>query len=179
MNRLKEKYQKKVVPQMQKEFGIKNLMAVPKIIKMVVNMGIGELAKDKTAKKKAIEVFTNITGQKPALQQARIAVADFKTRKGDVVGLKATLRSKRMYQFLEKLINIVLPRVRDFGGIKRTSFDKKGNYTLGLKEQIIFPEVDYDKLDKVRGLEISIVTSAGNKKMSLRLLELMGMPFKK
>lgn len=179
MIRLQEKYQKKVLSQLQKDLGIKNKMAVPKILKIVVNVGIGDLAKDKQAREKAVQTLTSITGQHPALQQARIAVADFKTRKGDVVGLKVTLRGKRMYQFLDKLTSIVIPRVRDFGGLSKKSFDQKGNYTLGLKEQIIFPEVDYDKIDKIRGLEITIVTSAGNKKAALRLLELMGLPFEK
>lgn len=176
---LQKIYQEKIIPQLQKEFQIKNRLAVPKIEKVIVNMGIGDTAKNKTGLKKTINTLSQITGQKPSLRQARIAVADFKIRKGDVVGLKVTLRKKRMYFFLEKLFTIILPQVRDFKGVKRNSFDQQANYTLGLKEQTIFPEVDFDKLDKIRGLEISLVISTKDKKKALRLLELSGMPFEK
>lgn len=179
MNRLQQKYQKKVIPVLQKEFKISNSLAAAKIEKVVCNIGIGDIAHDKGALKKSQDTLAVITGQKPLLRGARIDVAEFKTRKGSIVGLKTTLRKKRMYQFLDKLFTIVLPRVRDFSGLKITAFDEQANYTLGLKEQIIFPEVDYDKIDKVRGLEITIVTSTKDKKQALRLLELLGMPFEK
>lgn len=179
MNRLQEKYQQKIVPVLQKEFKISNPLAVPRLVKVVVNIGVGEIAREKQALEKAQQTLAMITGQKPLRRGARIAVADFKIREGDVVGLKVVLRQKKMYQFLDKLFTIVLPRVRDFSGVKRGAFDKQGNYTLGLKEQTIFPEVDYDKIDKVRGLEISFITSIKDKKQALRLLELLGMPFEK
>lgn len=179
MNRLEEKYKKEIIPILQKEFKISNLLAVPRIVKVVVNVGVGQIASDKQALEKAEDTLAVITGQKPLKRGAKKAVADFKIKKGDIVGLKVTLRKKRMYQFLDKLFTIVLPRVRDFSGVKRDAFDRQGNYTLGLKEQIIFPEVDYDKIDKVRGLEITIVTSTKDKKQALRLLELLGMPFEK
>lgn len=179
MNRLQEKYQQKIVPVLQKEFKISNPLAVPRLVKVVVNIGVGEIAREKQALEKAQQTLAMITGQKPLRRGARIAVADFKIREGDVVGLKVVLRQKKMYQFLDKLFTIVLPRVRDFSGVKRGAFDKQGNYTLGLKEQTIFPEVDYDKIDKVRGLEISFITSTKDKKQALRLLELLGMPFEK
>lgn len=179
MNRLEEKYKKEVIPILQKEFKISNPLAVPRIVRVVVNVGVGQISSDKQALEKAEDTLAVITGQKPLKRGAKKAVADFKVRKGDIVGLKVTLRKKRMYQFLDKLFAIVLPRVRDFSGVKRDAFDRQGNYTLGLKEQIIFPEVDYDKIDKVRGLEITIVTSTKDKKQALRLLELLGMPFEK
>jgi len=178
-SRLEEEYIKEIVSQLQKEFGIKNKLAVPKIEKIVINVGVGEITHDKTAMEKAISSLTAITGQYPSLRKAKKAIAEFKMRQGDVVGLKITLRKKRMYQFLDKLFTIVLPRVRDFQGTKKTSFDKKGNYTLGLGEQIIFPETDYDKIDKVRGMEITIVSNTNDVKKAERLLELLGMPFEK
>lgn len=179
MNRLEEKYQKEIIAVFQKEFNIKNSLAVPKIVKVVINVGIGQISSDKPAQEKAINVLAAITGQKPTIRKAKTAIAEFKIRRGTIVGLTVTLRKKRMYQFLDKLFTIVLPRVRDFQGLKRSAFDQQGNYTLGLKEQIIFPEVDYDKIDKIRGLEVTIVTSTKNKKQALRLLELLGMPFEK
>lgn len=179
MNSLNIKYQQEIKPILVKEFGLKNSMAVPKIVKIIVNVGIGDVTHEKQARQKAKDTLTAITGQIPLARQTNKAIAEFKTRRGDIVGLKVTLRGQRMFQFLQKLISIVLPRVRDFQGVKRTAFDKNGNYTLGLREQIIFPEVDYDKIDKVRGLEISIVTSTKDKKQALRLLELLGIPFEK
>lgn len=179
MNRLQEKYQKEAVPVLEKEFKFKNDLAVPRVEKVVINVGIGEITHDKGALEKAINSLAAITGQKPLVCQAKKAIADFKIRQGNVIGLKVTLRRKRMYQFLDKLFSLVLPLVRDFQGVKRTAFDDQANYTLGLQEQVIFPEVDYDKIDKVRGMEISIVTSTKDKKQALRLLELMGMPFAK
>jgi len=179
MNRLQEKYQKQIFPILKKEFKISNSLAVPKIIKAVINIGVGDIAQDKPALEKAKESLKAITGQKPLVRPAKKAIADFKTREGNTIGFKVTLRKKRMYQFLDKLFCLVLPQVRDFQGVKRKAFDGQANYTLGLKEQIIFPEIDYDKIDKVRGMEISIVTNTKDKKMALRLLELLGMPFEK
>jgi len=179
MDRLAKKYHQKIVPKLQQELGLKNPLAVPRINKITVNIGIGDISSDKKAIDRAVFTLTQITGQKPALQLARKAIADFKIRRNDVVGLKVTLRKQRMYQFLDKLITIVLPRVRDFSGVKRDAFDQHGNYTLGLREQVIFSEVDYDKIDKVRGLEINITTSTNNKNQALRLLELLGMPLAK
>lgn len=179
MNRLKEKYQKKIIPLLQKEFGFKNILAAPRIEKVVINIGIGDITHDKQALEKAVNTLSAITGQKPLICPAKKAIADFKIREKNPVGLKVTLRKERMYQFLDKLFTIVLPLVRDFQGVKLNAFDQSANYTLGLKEQIIFPEVDYDKIDKVRGLEISIITSTTDRKQALRLLELLGMPFEK
>ena len=179
MNRLQEKYQQSIINTLQKEFNIKNKFAIPKLVKIVVNVGVGEITHEKQSLDKAKVALAIMTGQQPTLRLAKKAIAEFKTRQGDVVGLAVVLRGKRMYQFLDKLISLVLPRVRDFNGIKRDAFDGRGNYTLGLTEQIIFPEVDYDKIDKVRGLEITIVTTAKDKQKALRLLELFGMPFKK
>ncbi len=179
MSRLQQKYQKEIVPELKKEFKIKNDLAVPKVAKVVLNVGIGEIAHDKQALEKAKNTLAAITGQKPLIRPAKKAIADFKIRKGNSVGLKVTLRRKRMYDFLDKLFSLVLPLVRDFQGAKQNAFDQDANYTLGLKEQVIFPEVDYDKIDKVRGMEISIVISTKDKKKAARLLELMGMPFTK
>lgn len=179
MTRLFEKYKKEIAPVLQKEFGKKNPLAVPEISKVTVNIGVGSLNKDTKGLEKAADYLAVLTGQKPSIRTARKAVADFGIRKGSPVGLTVTLRRKRMYQFLDKLFSIVLPRVRDFQGVSRKSFDGRGNYTLGLKEQIIFPEVDYDKIDKVRGLEVTIVTNTNDDKKAARLLELMGMPFAK
>ncbi|PIS08740.1 50S ribosomal protein L5 [Candidatus Beckwithbacteria bacterium CG10_big_fil_rev_8_21_14_0_10_34_10] len=179
MNRLQKKYQDKVIPIFQKEMGIKNPLAVPRVEKVVFNVGIGDISLDKGALVKAKDALKAITGQKALVCPAKKAIADYKTRKGVPVGLKVTLRKKRMYQFMDKLFSVVLPRVRDFQGVKRSAFDKQANYTLGLKEQIIFPEVDYDKIDRVRGMEISFLISTKDKKKALRLLELLGMPFEK
>lgn len=179
MNRLKQKYQKEIIPALIKEFKVKNLMAVPKILKVVINIGIGEISSNKALIEKAESYLAAITGQKPLRRGAKKAIADFKTRRGDIIGLKVTLRKEKMYQFIDKLATLVLPRVRDFSGLSKKAFDKQANYTLGLKEQTIFPEVDYDKIDKVRGLEISFVTSTESKKQALRLLELLGIAFEK
>ena len=179
MDRLQEKYKKKVVPVLKKEFKISNYLAVPSIVKVVVNMGIGNISNDKGALAKVKENLMKITGQKPLVCQAKKAIADFKIRKGDPVGLKVNLRGRRMYQFLDKLFCLVLPRTRDFQGVKRKAFDKQANYSLGMRELIIFPEVDYDKIDQARGLEVNINISTKDKKKALRLLELMGMPFEK
>jgi len=179
MSRLQKKYQKNISSILKKEFKISNSLAVPRVLKVIINVGVGEIAHDKRALKKAKETLEAITGQKALVCCAKKAIADFKLKEGSPVGLKVTLRRRRMYQFLDKLFCLALPQVRDFQGVKREAFDQQANYTLGLKEQIIFPEVDYDKIDKVRGLEITIVTSTKDKKQALRLLELMGMPFEK
>jgi large subunit ribosomal protein L5 len=179
MNRLQKKYQQEIIPLLKKEFKISNFLAVPCITKTVINVGIGEISNDKQALEKVKETLKAITGQQPLARPAKKAIADFKIRQGNIVGFKVTLRGKRMYHFLDKLFSLVLPQVRDFSGVKRTAFDPQANYTLALKEQIVFPEVDYDKIDKVRGLEISIVTTTKDKAQALRLLELLGMPFEK
>jgi len=177
--RLKDKYQKKIVPVLKKEFKIENDLAVPRVEKVVINMGIGDISSDKGAKSKAVNTLKTITGQKPYFCRAKKSIADFDVTQGDVIGLKVTLRKDKMYNFLKKLFTIALPRVRDFRGVKKSAFDKSANYNLGLTEQTIFPEVDYDKIDKVRGLEVAIVTSCKDKKKAMRLLELLGMPFER
>lgn len=176
-SRLFEKYQKEIVSAFQKEFNLGNSLAVPKIEKVVVNLGIKEAAADEAVLKKAVERISLICGQKPKVCQARKSIANFKLGKGDPIGLMVTLRGKRMYDFLDKLFNIVLPRVRDFRGVPPGSFDGNGNYTLGISEQIVFPEVEFDKTEKAKGLGISIATNAKDDQKAKRLLELLGMPF--
>lgn len=176
---LKQHYQEKVVEQLMKEFDISNPMAVPKLVKIAVNIGLKEAAHDKGVLDKAMAQLVEITGQKPKITRAKQSIANFKLRQGDPVGLAVTLRGKRMYDFATKLLTIVLPRVRDFSGVSTTAFDGRGNYSLGLAEQIVFPEIDYAKIDKIRGLEITFVTTATNDKIARRLLTLLGMPFKK
>jgi len=171
------KYRKKIAPRLAKKLGKKNLLAVPRIVKVVINVGIGDIAKDKEKREKAINTLASVTGQKPQIRPAKKAIAEFKIRQGDPIGLKVTLRGRRAYDFLQKLFTVVLPRVRDFQGVKRGSFDKQANYTLALTEQIIFPEVDYDKIDRVRGMEITFVTSTSDKKEAKALLEELGLPF--
>ena len=177
--RLYEKYQDEVSKTLIKEMGIKNNMAVPRVEKVVVNAGIGAAIKNKELMESIIQDMSLITGQRPSVQKARISVASFGIRRGMPVGLRVTLRGKRMYDFLDKLFSIVLPRLRDFRGLSRKSFDGRGNYTLGLEEQTVFPEIDTSKTVKPFGLEISIVTSAKDDKSAGRLLELLGMPFEK
>jgi large subunit ribosomal protein L5 len=179
MSRLLEKYQKKIAPALQKKLGKTNLLAVPQVTKVVVNVGIGDLVKDQTAREKASQTLAALTGQKPQVKSAKKAIADFKLRQGDPVGLKVTLRGKRAYHFLDRLFSLVLPRVRDFQGVPRGAFDGSGNYTLGLTEQVIFPEVNYDTIDRVRGLEITIVTDTEKDEEARALLEALGMPFEK
>ena len=179
MNRLKQKYLKEIVPALQKEWRLTNSLAVPRLVKIVVNLGIKEGAGDKGVAQKIATYIALICGQKPIITKARRAEAVFKTRQGDPIGVKATLRGERMYQFLDKLISIVLPRVRDFQGLNRSAFDGRGNYSLGFREQIVFHEVDYDTIDTVRGLQATIVTNSGDDQKTLRLLELFGMPFTK
>lgn len=177
---LKQHYQDKVVPTLMEEFGIANKMAVPKITKVVINVGLKEAAHDKGVLERASEQMTAISGQKPKVTTSKSSIAGFKVRQGDPVGLTVTLRGKRMYDFMTKLVGIVLPRVRDFQGVSNTSFDQKGNYTLGIVEQLVFPEVDYAKVDRARGLEITfVITPYRDVKIAQRLLALMGMPFEK
>ena len=176
---LKQKYQQKIIPQLAKELGLKNRLAAPKVVKVVVNMGVGEGASEKGSIEKPSQDLAVITGQKPKITKARASVAGFRLRAGAPIGLAATLRSKRMYDFLEKLFKIVLPRLRDFQGLPVGSFDGRGNYSLGISEYTVFPEIDYSKVEKVRGLEITIVTNAGDDQKAKRLLELLGMPFEK
>jgi len=179
MNNLQDKYRQEIKPKLAKEFGLKNVLAAPLVEKVVVSMGLGEGAQDKGLVEKAAEDLKIITGQKPKVTKARMAIAGFKIRKGDSIGLMVTLRGKRMYDFLEKLVKIVLPRVRDFHGVSSSSFDGQGNYNLGISEQIVFPEIDYAKIDKVRGLQITMVTNTNNKLQTKRLLEEIGLPFEK
>ena len=176
--RLKAKYQKEVIPALQKEFGYKNVMAVPKIQKVVVNMGLGEA----TANAKIIDTGTDelarVSGQKPVTRRAKKSIAQFKVRQGMPIGAMVTLRGERMYEFLDRLMNIGLPRVRDFRGVSPRGFDGRGNYTLGLKDQLLFPEIDYMKVDKARGMNISVITTAATDEESRKLLQLLGMPFR-
>lgn len=175
---LKQHYQDQVVPALMSEFGMTNKLAVPRIIKVVLNIGLKEAVSDKGVLEKTSAWLGVITGQKPKITRAKVSIANFKVRAGDAVGLTVTLRGVRMYDFLTKLINIVLPRVRDFQGVSTKSFDKGGNYTLGLSEQIVFPEIEYSQVDKVRGLEITLVTNS-HAQIAQRLLELLGLPFAK
>src|SRR3954463_7846201 len=178
-SRLKEKYQQEVVPGLQKEFNYVNPMQIPGVNKVVVNIGMGEVIQNAKAMDAAIADLSTITGQRPVITRAKRSVAAFKLREGMPIGCMVTLRGERMFQFLDKLINVALPRIRDFQGISPEAFDGRGNYTLGLREQLVFPEIDYDKVDKVRGMEVSIVTTARTDEEGRRLLRLMGMPFKK
>jgi large subunit ribosomal protein L5 len=178
-SRLKEKYQKEVVPALQKEFDYNNPMQVPSVHKVVVNIGMGEAIQNAKAMDAAVSDLASITGQRPVITRAKRSVAAFKLREGMQIGCMVTLRGDRMYYFLDKLINVAMPRLRDFQGISPEAFDGRGNYTLGLREQLVFPEIDYDKVDKVRGMEVSIVTTARTDEEGRRLLRLMGMPFKK
>ena len=177
MSRLKEKYQEEVIPTMMRDYGYKSVMQVPRLEKVVVNIGIGEATQQANIIEAAERDLTSITGQHPVITRAKRPIAGFKLRKGMPIGIMVTLRGDRMYDFFDKLVSISLSRLRDFQGISRNSFDGRGNYTLGLKEQIIFPEIEYDKVDKVRGMEISVVTTARNNDEGRRFLELMGMPF--
>lgn len=176
---MKEKYEKEVKPALIKEFELTSPMATPKLVKIVVNMGTQDILKDKKASERLITDMAAITGQKPTVRKARISVAGFGIREGNAVGLACTLRGSRMFDFYDKLVSIVLPRLRDFRGVKTTSFDKFGNYSIGLTEYSVFPEIDLSKLDKPHGIEITIVTSTKDKNKAFRLLELMGMPFQK
>jgi large subunit ribosomal protein L5 len=176
---LKEWYQNEVISRMMKDFGLDNPMQVPRIEKIVVNVGVGEAIDNAKALDAAVEDITTITGQKPIVTKARKSIATFKLREGLSIGVKVTLRGDRMWSFFDRLINVALPRTRDFRGVSPNSFDGRGNYTIGLREQLIFPEIDYDKIDKVRGFEVTIVTSAPDDEKGRRLLEMLGMPFGK
>jgi len=176
--RLKERYQKDVVPALMKQFSYKNPMQVPRLVKVVLNMGMGEAIANAKALDHAVGELELITGQRPVITKAKKSIATFKLREGRAIGVKVTLRGDRMWQFLDRLCNIVLPRIRDFRGIAPDAFDGRGNYTLGMREQITFPEIQYDKVDKIRGMEISIVTTARTDEEGRRLLELIGMPFR-
>lgn len=179
MNHLRERYQKEIAPALMKSLNLANVMQVPRIKKVVVNVGVGEALDNPKSLDAAVEDITKITGQKPVITKARKSIAAFKLREGRAIGVKVTLRGERMWDFLDRLMNIALPRVRDFRGVPPDAFDGRGNYTLGLREQLVFPEIDYDKIDKLRGLEISIVTSARTDEEGRQLLKLLGMPFKK
>ena len=178
MARLKEQYKKDIRPGLQKTLGFNNLMQVPEIKKITINMGVGEVLQDKKAIEKAQSDMENLSGQKALITRAKKSVASFKIREGMPIGVKVTLRKDRMYEFLDRLINIALPRVRDFRGLNQRSFDGNGNYSIGVKEQIIFPEIDYDNIDKIRGLDISITTTATNDDDALALLKAFNFPIK-
>jgi large subunit ribosomal protein L5 len=177
MARLLDQYRSDLVPELQREFGYKNVMQVPKLQKIVVNIGLGEAVQNARAIEAAVGDLTQITGQKPVVTRAKKSIAAFKLRAGMPIGAMVTLRGRRMYEFYDRLTSITLPRIRDFRGVSPNSFDGRGNYTLGLRDQIVFPEIDYDKIDKTRGLEISIVTTAKTDEEGRRLLALLGMPF--
>ena len=179
MNRMQERYQKEAIPALKTAFNYRNIMEVPRIEKIVVNIGLGEAMDDSKALEAALTDLTTITGQKPIQTKSRKDIANFKLRAGRIIGSKVTLRGDRMWAFLDRLVNIALPRVRDFRGVSPNSFDGRGNYTLGLRDQLIFPEIEYDKIDKLRGMEITIVTTAKNDEHSRALLKFLGMPFRK
>src|SRR5690606_19769848 len=175
---LQTRYREDVVPKLMQEFGYRNLMEVPRISKIVLNIGLGEALDNPKALDSAMEDLRQITGQQPVVTRARKSIANFKLREGRAIGLKVTLRGERMWALLDRLMNIALPRVRDFRGVSPDTFDGRGNYTIGLREQIIFPEIQYDKIDKVRGMEITVVTTARSDEEGRRLLKLLGMPFR-
>jgi large subunit ribosomal protein L5 len=177
--RLKERYQTEIVPAMRQEFDYSSVMAVPRVDKVVLNIGIGEAIQNAKALEAAARDLATISGQKPFVRKAKKSIAAFKLRQGMDIGLTVTLRGDRMYEFLDRLVNLALPRVRDFRGVPTRSFDGRGNYTLGLREQLIFPEIEYDKIDKVRGMEVSFVTTARTDSEGRRLLELLGVPFQR
>jgi len=176
---MQEHYKKDVAPALLKSFDFKNVMQIPRIEKVVVNIGLGEAMADPKALDAAVSDLTQITGQKPVTTRARKSIAAFKLREGVIIGTKVTLRGGRMWAFLDRLMNVALPRVRDFRGVSPNAFDGRGNYTLGLRDQLIFPEINYDKIDKLRGMEVTIVTSAETDDQARVLLQLLGMPFKK
>jgi large subunit ribosomal protein L5 len=178
MSRLRERYEKEVVASLKKEFGYGNVMAIPKISKVVVNMGLGEATQNAKIVDTGADELGRITGQKPVVTRAKKSIAQFKVRKGMPIGTMVTLRGERMWEFLDRLISVALPRVRDFRGVSPRGFDGRGNYTLGLKDQLLFPEIDYMKVDKARGMNISVVTTAKTDEESRKLLQLLGMPFR-
>lgn len=179
MATFKDYYNLEVAPKLTKELGLKNVMAVPKVIKIVLNVGAGEAVTNKNVIEKIQEQLTVITGQKAIVTKARISVSAFKIRKGLPIGVKVTLRGKRMYHFLEKLIKMVIPRLKDFRGVPQSNIDQNGNLNIGFPEQTIFPEIDYDKIDKIRGLQVTVVTNAKNKEKGKKLFEILGIPFTK
>ncbi|HET7522243.1 MAG TPA: 50S ribosomal protein L5 [Bacillales bacterium] len=179
MNRLQEHYRKEVIPSLMEKFNYSSVMEVPKIEKVVINMGIGEAVQNAKALDDAVEELTAISGQKPVVTKAKKSIAGFKVREGMPIGTKVTIRGERMYDFLDKLISVSLPRVRDFRGVSNKSFDGRGNFTLGVREQLIFPEIEYDKVNKVRGMDIVIVTTAKTDEEAYELLNQFGMPFRK
>ncbi|MEH7887217.1 50S ribosomal protein L5 [Bacillus sp. JJ1609] len=179
MNRLKEKFNNEITPALMSKFNYQSIMEVPKLEKIVINMGVGEAVANAKALDTAVEELATITGQKPVVTRAKKSIAGFRLREGMPIGAKVTLRGERMYEFIDKLISVSLPRVRDFRGISKKSFDGRGNYTLGVKEQLIFPEIDYDKVNKVRGMDIVIVTTANTDEEARELLTQFGMPFQK
>jgi large subunit ribosomal protein L5 len=178
MSRLRERYEKDVVPTLKKEFGYGNVMAIPRLQKVVVNMGLGEATQNAKIVDTGADELARITGQKPVITRAKKSIAQFKVRKGMPVGTMVTLRGERMWEFLDRLISVALPRVRDFRGVSPRGFDGRGNYTLGLKDQLLFPEIDYMKVEKARGMNISVVTTAKTDEESRKLLQLLGMPFR-
>jgi len=179
MNKMQEKFNQEVVPALRKAFDLKNIMQVPRIEKVVVNIGMGEAMDNPKTLESAVSDLTTITGQKPIMTKARKSIANFKLREGRLIGTKVTLRGDRMWAFLDRLMNTALPRVRDFRGVSANAFDGRGNYTLGLRDQLIFPEIEYDKIDKLRGMEVTIVTTAKNDDQARVMLQLLGMPFSK
>jgi large subunit ribosomal protein L5 len=179
MNRMRERYQKEIAPALRKAFGFKNVMQVPRVEKVVVNIGAGEALDNPKALEAAVADLTTIVGQKPVTTKARKSIANFKLREGRLIGAKVTLRGERMWAFLDRLLNIALPRVRDFRGVSANAFDGRGNYTLGIRDQLVFPEIEYDKIDKLRGFEVTIVTTAKTDEHARALLQLLGMPFGK
>jgi len=176
---MQEKYNSQVVPALRKAFDMKNVMQVPRIQKVVVNIGMGEAMDNPKSMEAAVADLTTITGQKPVMTKARKSIANFKLREGRLIGTKVTLRGDRMWSFLDRLVNTALPRVRDFRGVSGNAFDGRGNYTLGLRDQLIFPEIEYDKIDKLRGMEVTIVTTAKDDDQARTMLQLLGMPFSK
>jgi len=176
--RLKEKYQQDVVPALEKEFNYPNVMAVPTVKKVTLNIGLGEALTNRNALEAAVGDLSTITGQKPVITRAKKSIAQFKIREGMPIGAMVTLRGDRMWEFLDRFMNATLPRIRDFQGLSEKGFEGHGNYTIGLREQLVFPEIDYDKIDRVRGLQVTIVTSANTDREGKRLLQLLGMPFK-
>jgi len=179
VNRLKEQYQNELSKKMQEKFGYKNVMEIPKLDKIVINMGVGEAKDNAKSLENAVKDLETIAGQKPVITKAKKSIANFKIREGLNIGCKVTLRGEKMYDFLDRLVNLSLPRVRDFRGVNPNAFDGRGNYALGIKEQIIFPEIEYDKIDKVRGMDVIFVTTAKTDEEARELLRLFGMPFSK
>jgi large subunit ribosomal protein L5 len=178
MSRLRDKYTSDIVPALMQEFKYSSIMQVPRLAKIVVNIGVGEAVQNSKALDAAVTDLTTITGQKPVVTRAKKSIASFKLRAGMPIGAMVTLRSERMYEFFDRLVNLALPRIRDFRGISRRSFDGRGNYSLGLREQIVFPDIDYDKIDKIRGLEVAIATTAPDDAQAYALLKRLGMPFR-